>query len=74
MNSSKALKKSSADLFFENKRVGEWLSSSEAARFLGTSANAMRIMVCRGKIKSRKFGSRHRFRARDLERLLLKGA
>lgn len=58
---------------FEN-RVGEWLSSSEAAEYLRISPNAIRIMVCRGKLKSLKLGSRHRFHVNDLRRLLQNGA
>ena len=64
-----------ADLFFENKKVGsEWLTSTEAARVLGLSPNALRILVCRGKIKYFKLGHRLRFCARDLAALLRKGA
>ena len=61
-------------LFFENRRVGEWLNSSEAAKFLGLSPNALRIMVCRGQVKYWKLGSRLRFNKSDLILLLEKGA
>lgn len=60
-------------LFFENRKVGEWLNSSEAARFLGLSPNALRIMVCRGQVKYWKLGSRLRFSKQDLISLLEKG-
>jgi hypothetical protein len=58
---------------FENRRVGEWLSSADASRFLGISANALRIMVCRGKVRYSKLGTRLRFHIRDLNILLRKG-
>lgn len=61
--------------FFENRIVCEWLSSKQAAFYLGISENALRIMVCRGFIKFSKFGRRLRFRLRDIESLLAqKGA
>jgi excisionase family DNA binding protein len=61
--------------FFEKRKVGEeWLTSTEAARFLGISANALRIKVCRGQIKFRKLGSHLRFSVAELNCLLLKGA
>ena len=61
--------------FFENQKVGnEWLTSTEAARILGVSSNALRILVCRGKIKYFKLGNRLRFCPRDLTALLQKGA
>lgn len=57
--------------FFENRIVCEWLSSKEAAYYLGISENAIRIMVCRGQIKFSKLGRRLRFRLRDLQSLML---
>ena len=50
-----------------------WLSTLDAARFLGISENALRILVHRRKVKFRKLGSRLRFSRSDLERLLKKG-
>ena len=35
-------------LFFDNRIWDEWLSTSEAAKFLSTTPNAVRIMVCQG--------------------------
>jgi len=61
-------------LLFENLEVGEWLTSAEAARFLGISTNALRIKVCRGQVEFKKLGSRLRFRKHQLDCLLLKGA
>lgn len=64
-----------ADLFFDNRKVGnEWLTSMEAAQALGISPNALRIMVCRGQVKFFKLSGRLRFRASDLMALLRKGA
>lgn len=60
--------------FFENLEVGEWLTSAEAARFLGITANALRIKVCRGQVEFKKLGSRLRFCKGQLNSLLLKGA
>lgn len=63
-----------ADLFFENKVGNEWLTSMEAAQILGITPNALRILVCRGKVQYFKYGTRLRFCARDLKALLRKGA
>ena len=60
--------------FFENLEVGEWLTSTEAAKFLGLTANALRIKVCRGQVKYWKLGGRLRFRVAELSCLLQKGA
>jgi len=60
--------------FFENLAVRKiWLSTLDASRFLGISPNALRILVCRGKVKFYKFGRRLRFKIEDLECLLKKG-
>lgn len=56
--------------FFQNKIVCEWLSSSQAALFLGVTENALRIMVCRGQVRSHKMGRRLRFKVEDLNCLL----
>lgn len=56
---------------FEN-RLEEWLTTKEAARYLGVSANAVRILVCRGKVTSYKLGRHLRFRISDLNLLLKK--
>lgn len=59
-------------VFIENRIVGEWLSSKQAALFLGVTENALRIMVCRGQIKYSKFGRRLRFRFKDVSSLISK--
>lgn len=62
------------ELFFENSANGKvWLCSAGAAQFLGLSQNALRILVCRGKVKFYKLGRRLRFLKSDLEKLLKKG-
>lgn len=50
-----------------------WLSSADAAQFLGLTQNALRILACRGKVKFYKLGRRLRFLKADLEQLLKKG-
>ncbi|MCK5072425.1 MAG: helix-turn-helix domain-containing protein [Bacteriovoracaceae bacterium] len=59
-------------MLFNNRIWDEWLSTKEAARFLSTTPNAIRIMVCRGKIGASKLGRRLRFKLSDLRDLLLK--
>jgi excisionase family DNA binding protein len=58
------------DLLFQNRIVCEWLTTKEAASYLGVSANALRILVCRGKVQAFKLGQRLRFRISDLRSLL----
>ncbi|MCC7406030.1 MAG: helix-turn-helix domain-containing protein [Bdellovibrionales bacterium] len=57
--------------FFENRIVREWLSTQDAASYLGVTPNALRILVCRGKVRSYKLGRRLKFHLRDLKSLLL---
>ena len=54
-----------SDGFFGN-RIHKLLSTREASGLLGVSENALRILVCRKKIKAYKLGSRLKFRHRDL--------
>lgn len=58
--------------FFDNRIEREWLTTEEAARFLGLSSNALRIMVHRGQIEAYKFGRRLRFRLKDCQALFIK--
>ena len=60
----------SKSLFSENRIVCEWLSSAQAALYLGITENALRIMVCRGQIKFSKFGRRLRFHVLDVQALI----
>lgn len=62
---------SSTRELFDNRILGEWLSTREAASFLSISPNALRIWVCRGKIRAYKLGRHLRFRLSDLRGALL---
>ncbi len=53
--------------FFDNLT---WMTTSEAAQYLRISPGALRVMVCRRKILSRRLGSRLRFKKSELDRLL----
>lgn len=46
-------------------REDAWLSTSDLAKFLSVSPNAVRIMVCRGLIPAVRMRGRLRFRRRD---------
>ncbi len=64
----------SGDAFFDNlAKEKVWLSSADAAQFLGLTQNALRILACRGKVKFYKIGRRLRFLEADLEKLLKRG-
>lgn len=63
-----------ASEFSENRIVCEWLSSTQAANYLGISENALRIMVCRRQIKFSKLGRRLRFRYEHISALFKNGA
>lgn len=47
-----------------------WLNTEEAAIYLRKTPNALRLMVNRGYLRSRKFRRRLYFRRVDLDRLL----
>ena len=55
---------------FDNRIWREWLSTSEAADYLRITPNALRIWVCRGKIRAHKLGRKLRFRMKDLRAFL----
>lgn len=55
---------------FQNRIVCEYLSSAQAAQYLGITENALRIMVHRRQIKFTKLGRRLRFHVNDLIVLL----
>lgn len=64
-----------AQMLFDNQNSKEWLTTNEAAKFLGVSPNALRIMVHRDQVPVYKFGRRLRFRLRDCQALFIrKGA
>jgi excisionase family DNA binding protein len=54
----------------ENPIGKEWLTTKEAAHYLGITPNAIRIMVHREKLKSYKLNGRLRFKLRDLRSIL----
>ncbi len=56
-------------MFFENRIAQEWLTTESAAKYLGISENALRIMVYRNQLRSHKLGRRLRFHADDLKAL-----
>lgn len=63
-----------SNLFIENQSgiKKEWLTSDEAAEFLGISVGSLRNKICNGLMKpSAKLGRLNRFHIRDLEELLL---
>ena len=47
-------------------RIYKLLSTKEASGFLGVSENALRILVCRKKVKAYKLGGRLKFKLVDL--------
>ena len=51
--------------FFDN-RIHKLLSTKEASGLLGVSENALRILVCRKKVKAYKLGCRLKFKHSDL--------
>ena len=56
---------SKEEKFFDN-RIDKLLSTKEASGLLGVSENALRILVCRKKVKAYKLGSRLKFSLGDL--------
>lgn len=47
-----------------------WLTTKEAATYLRRSVNAIRILVCRRKLRARKFGGKLYFKKVELDELL----
>ena len=60
------LKQPSKESKFFDNRIHKLLSTREASGLLGVSENALRILVCRKKVKAYKLGSRLKFRHGDL--------
>jgi hypothetical protein len=50
--------------------TNNWLTTAQAAKHIGVSPNALRIMVCREQVKCHKLGSRLKFRISDLDKLI----
>ena len=57
--------KQKKEKLFDNQK-NKLLSTKEASGFLGVSENALRILVCRKKVKAYKLGSRLKFKLDDL--------
>ena len=57
-------------LLFDNQVIEKWLSTKEAASYLGLSPNALRILVHRQRVRAYKLGARLKFRVRDLRSAL----
>ncbi len=53
---------------FFNNRI--WLSTDEAAQYLGKTKNAIWILLCRGLLIKRKWRRRLYFKKAELDRLL----
>ena len=51
-------------------KVEIWLDTKQAAAYLGISEGALRIMVCRRKIKYHKLGNRNRYLLDDLREVI----
>lgn len=56
--------KVSKDVSYAKNEV--WLDTRQASEYLGISETALRIMVCRRKIKYHKLGMRNRYLLDDL--------
>ena len=54
-------------MLFDNRI---WLSTDEAARYLGKTRNALWILVCRGHLLKRKWRRRLFFKKSELDKLL----
>ena len=65
------VRSSKEELLFLN-RINKLLSTKEASGLLGVSENALRILVCRKKIKAYKLGNRLKFKHIDLASCLQK--
>jgi hypothetical protein len=59
---------SSESVEFFNNRI--WLSTNEAAQYLGKTKNAIWILLCRGLLIKRKWRRRLYFKKAELDRLL----
>lgn len=51
--------------------TSEWLTTVEAASYLGISEGSLRNMTSNGKVPYHKLGRRNRYRLADLRELLL---
>ena len=60
-----------SDLFFEDQKILEWLTTKETAQYLKISVKVLLNLTSNGKIRYFKFGRRNRFLLSDLNELLL---
>jgi excisionase family DNA binding protein len=59
-----------SDSFFEI--ANSWLSTNDVAKILSISPNAVRILVCRGRLPAFRLGRHLRFRKKDCAALVQK--
>jgi excisionase family DNA binding protein len=52
--------------------ANSWLSTNDVAKILSISPNAVRILVCRGRLPAHKLGRHLRFRQKDCSALVKK--
>lgn len=52
--------------------TNSWLSTNDVAKILSISPNAVRILVCRGRLTAYKLGRHLRFRKKDCSALVQK--
>ena len=70
MEHNKIMDFNESSFFHSRIEKQRWLSTKQAADYLNLSPNALRIWVCRGKIRAYKLGSRLKFRVRDIDYFL----
>lgn len=58
------------DKSIETSRTKEWLTTEEAAHYLGLTPGALRNMTSNGCVPYYKLGRRNRYRVEDLRKLL----
>lgn len=68
MNTNNQIEKS--DSLFEI--ANSWLSTNDVAKILSISPNAVRILVCRGRLPAYRLGRHLRFRKKDCVALVQK--
>lgn len=67
MESQNHIGETATNPLFDNRI---WLSTSEAAKYLGKTTNAIWILVCRGELLKRKWKRRLYFKRTELDHLL----
>jgi len=64
-----SLNENSGSLF---EIANSWLSTNDVAKILSTTPNAVRILVCRGRLPAFRLGRHLRFRKKDCMALVQK--